>query len=205
MTLVSPSANIPNKCLTDVGSRILFAGATVDVITVKSDSSGDLGWGYVFGGALHFSRLSSRTIWHEHIQTKEFLAIAHCCQEHGHLLRRSVVRFGVDNSSAAFVALRGRSSCPRLQHLSRVVGLHQIVHAFDVFATHVSRSFNELADCLTRFACVQELLPLLPDGVGLAPASQWRRCRSASPASDEPVYYIPLRLLGAPTSPTPRT
>ena len=147
--------------------------------------------------AWKFSRLSSGTIWREHIQTKEFLAIAHCCQEYGHLCGRRVLRFGVDNSSVAFVALRGGSGCARLQHLSRVVGFHQVLHAFDVLATHVSREFNELADCLTRFTCVQELLAFLPAGVSTSPPQSWCRCRTASPASDEPVYCIPLRLLAA--------
>ena len=53
-----------------VGSRILFSGEVLDVVTIKSDSSGDMGWGYVFGGALHFSRLSSAVVEHEHIQTE---------------------------------------------------------------------------------------------------------------------------------------
>ena len=39
---------------------------------------------------------------------------------------------------------------------------------------------------------MQELLTDLLDGIGVAPAERMGQCVRSSPASNEPVFYVPL-------------
>ena len=63
------------------GSRVLLINHNKQVITVKSDASGDQsgGWGYVHDGALHWSRRAGSVEDH-HTQFKEMAALVHCCE-----------------------------------------------------------------------------------------------------------------------------
>ena len=176
------------------GSRIILSTDHVSLVTVKSDSAGDMGWGYVFADRLHFCTMLDSTVTSYHIQWKEMLALVHCAAEYGPLLSHRIVRFGVDNSSVVYAVLRGRSRCLRLQHLLRLLAHSQRRHTFDVLAVHVTRTFNITADALTRFARVQEVHDTLPAGITTAPLAAWHQCQHRSPVTDEPVFCIPLRL-----------
>ena len=172
------------------GSRIFLEDEPLPVVTLKSDASGELGWGYLHEGVLHWSQLDASTVDEKHIQYKELIAVVHAAEEHGESFRNRIVRFGLDNQPDCFAVNRLSSGCPLMMNLLRRLARAMCEHNFDVVAVHVSRQFNELADMATRFQALAEFDALLPHDVTAGPVV--RRCRCASPASSSPVYACRL-------------
>ena len=165
-----------------------------EVINVKSDASGTMGFGYVYRDILHYSRYTDDTAADHHIGYKETLALVHIAEEYGHMFTGRILRCGVDNSGVVFSILRGSTKCKRTQQLLRRLADAQIAHQFTLLCCHVSRSFNLIADKLTRHARMQDLNDVLPPGVAVDDSSTWGRCRARSAANNEPVYYVKLKL-----------
>ena len=192
------------------GSRIFVKGADLPILKMKSDASGGggpeaatLGWGYQLGRAIHWQRWdpSTAVVEEQHIQWKELLAISHVCTEYGHLFANSILRCSVDNSGVQYIVNKLSSSCPTLMHLLRIIADAQCRHNFDIVASHVSREFNELTDCLSRWQVPGDIIPYLPPGVSLPPwlkslepRGERHRCRTLSQASSGPVYRALLQL-----------
>ena len=67
-----------------VGSRICMMGELPFVLTAtcKSDASGSMGFGYLFGDVVHFSRFSDETASSLHIGCKELLPLVHMAEEY---------------------------------------------------------------------------------------------------------------------------
>ena len=187
-----------------VGSSICMTDDLPTVLPMKSDASGALGFGYVFGDVVHFSRFEDHTAADDHIGYKETLALVHVAEEYGHLLTGKILRCGVDNSGVAFTILRGATSCLRTQSLLRRLADAQVKHNFDIVTAHVSRDYNTESDMLSRFSRMQEVNDVLPSGVVVADESAWGRCLTSSPASDAAVYFAPLKRLDNNTSRSPR-
>ena len=199
------------------GSVMFLSGKPLPTIRMKSDASGGggpdaahLGWGYQLGRAIHWSRWNPATVQDHHIQYKELVALAHACEEYGHLFANAVLRVGVDNSGVTYIANKLSSSCPTLMSLLRRIANAQCEHNFDLVCSHVSREFNQIADMLSRWQASEDLLQFLPSGVELppglqlAPSSPLARCRTASPDSSSPVYRALLQLQSrGEFSPTP--
>ena len=185
-----------------VGSRICMMDELPVVLTAKSDASGSMGFGYLFGDVVHFSRFSDSTASSLHIGCKELLPLVHMAEEYGHLLRGKLVRCGVDNVGVVYSTLKGSSRCFKTQALLRRLASAQIRHQFDIISCHVSRTYNTASDMLTRFADMQEVDAALPDGVSVSNHSGWGRCTNNSPSANEPVFFATLLRQGATTSPT---
>ena len=174
------------------GSRIFLTDSPLPVVTLKSDAAGEIGWGYIVDGVLHWSRWHADTVTNAHIQYKELVALVHCMAEYGERFANQIVRFGVDNSSVCYAANKLSSRCPTLMSLLRQLANAQCDHNCDAVAVHVSRQYNELADLATRFSTLQEFEAFLPASVATPVAAQTRECRTRSPADSEPVYCIRL-------------
>ena len=185
------------------GSRIFMTDSPLPVVTLKSDAAGEIGWGYVVDGVLHWSRWLPETVTKHHIQYKELVALVHCMQEYGELLANRIVRFGVDNSGVCYAANKLSSRCPTLMTLLRQLANAQCDHNADAIAVHVSRRFNELADLATRFQVLEEFAQYLPDDIACPVAGQTQTCRVASPADNAPVYKIRHHARGATASTPP--
>ena len=84
---------------TPPASRIFRDDVEVPVVTMKSDASGDKGWGYLFDDVLHWSRFSPHIVENRHIQCKELIALVHTAEQHGERFHGKVARFGFDNAS----------------------------------------------------------------------------------------------------------
>ena len=187
------------------GSRIFLTDSPLPVVTLKSDAAGEIGWGYVVDGVLHWSRWHPDTVTNAHIQYKELVALVHCMEEYGEHFANQIVRFGVDNSSVCYAANKLSSRCPTLMSLLRRLANAQCYHNCDAVAVHVSRQYNELADLATRFSSLQEFEAFLPASVATPSAAQTRTCRTRSPADSEPVYCIRLLPRAAAASHPPRS
>ena len=177
------------------GSRVFSSTAPLPVVTFKADASGVHGWGYVLDGVLHWSKWHDSSIGTTHMQYKECVAILHCMREYGTSFSGSIVRFGCDNAGTCFAVNKLTSRCPTLMHLLRELADTQCAHDADVIACHVSRQFNTLADLCSRFTQLAEFASFLPPDVAPLGDGQVRLCRAASPADNEPVYRLDLRLL----------
>ena len=187
------------------GSRIFLCDSPLPVVTLKSDAAGEIGWGYIVDGTLHWSRWSHETVTQKHIQYKELVALVHCMLEYGERFSNRIVRFGVDNSSVCYAANKLSSRCPTLMSLLRQLANAQCQHNCDAVAVHVSRQFNELADLATRFDSLQEFKKFLPATVECPSEGQTQLCRTASPADSAPVWRIKLRSRGQLASQSGRT
>ena len=192
------------------GSRMFIKDRHLPILKMKSDASGGtgpdaatLGWGYQLGRAIHWQRWDPSTtiVTEQHIQWKELLAISHVCTEYGHLFANSILRCSVDNSGVQYIVNKLSSSCPTLMHLLRIIADAQCRHNFDIVASHVSREFNELTDCLSRWQVPSDMIPFLPPGVTLPPWLQSlepkdarHHCRTKSQASSGHVYRALLQL-----------
>ena len=176
------------------GSTICYKHDMPEVINVKSDASGTMGFGYVYRDILHYSRYTDDTAADYHIGYKETLALVHIAEEYGHMFTGKILRCGVDNSGVVFSILRGSTKCKRTQQLLRRLADAQIAHQFTLLCCHVSRSFNLIADKLTRHARMQDLNEVLPPGVTVDDSSTWGLCRTRSAANNEPVYFVKLKL-----------
>ena len=174
------------------GSRVFLTDSPLPVVTLKSDAAGEIGWGYIVDGVLHWSRWHPDTVTTAHIQYKELVALVHCMEEYGERFANQIVRFGVDNSSVCYASNKLSSRCPALMTLLRRLASAQCEHNCDAVAVHVSRQFNELADLATRFSSLQEFDAFLPSTVATPDADRTRTCRTSSPADNEPVYCIRL-------------
>ena len=192
------------------GSRMFIKDQHLPILKMKSDASGGtgpdaatLGWGYQLGRAIHWQRWDPATavVTEQHIQWKELLAISHVCTEYGHLFANSILRCSVDNSGVQYIVNKLSSSCPTLMHLLRIIADAQCRHNFDIVASHVSREFNELTDCLSRWQVPADMIPFLPPGVTLPPWLQSlepkdarHHCQTRSQASSGHVFRALLQL-----------
>ena len=190
------------------GSRVFLTDSPLPVVTLKSDAAGEIGWGYIVDGVLHWSRWHPDTVTTAHIQYKELVALVHCMEEYGERFANQIVRFGVDNSSVCYASNKLSSRCPALMTLLRRLASAQCEHNCDAVAVHVSRQFNELADLATRFSSLQEFDAFLPSTVAAPDADHTRTCRTSSPADNEPVYCVrllPRATAGSAPPPSPST
>ena len=186
------------------GSRIFGADAILPVVPMKSDAAGEIGWGYVLGGRVYFSRWQPRTVTAKHIQYKELVAVVHASEAHGQHFRGSILRTGVDNAAVAFAINRQSSHCPTMMTLLRRLADAQRAHDFTVIASHVPRKYNDLADLATRFQVLAEWQSHLPEE--LAVNTVISPCTTPSPADGANVYSFkfdaPSRLESNPPLPT---
>ena len=197
-------ATLTNDTL--MGSRIFLSDELLPVVTLKSDASGDKGWGYVHDGVLYWGTFTADAVTDTHIQYKELTAIVHAAEQHAADFTNKVVRFGCDNAAVCYAVNRLSSSCPDMMQLLRRLADAQCAHNFDCVACHVPRRFNDLADMCTRFQALAEFDNHLPLDVAVDPTV--KRCRCSSPADSSPVFAVRLvsrAALASTTSPTKDT
>lgn len=158
------------------GSRLWINELDITVLSTKSDASGRLGWGLVFGDELHFSKWTPSEATDPNMALKELVPILYLAENYGERLAGKIVRVGIDNSSAVFDLLRSDSRDPQIRRLIKRIALAQAEWDFDLVAVHCTRELNKLADLLTRFAAWEELADGLPDGWKLPLRSQLPAC-----------------------------
>ena len=152
------------------GSRMWLKEADFTVLTAKSDSSGRLGWGMVWGDALYWSKWTADEAMDPDMVYKELVPVVFLAEAMGEQLAGRVVRVGIDNSGAVFDLLKGTSPTPRVRSLLKRLANAQARHNFDIVGVQCDREQQKLADMLTRFAELSGLEAALPHGWSLGGA-----------------------------------
>jgi len=144
-----------------VGSRFWLRRDDIAEIPLYTDASGDRG----FGGSVLGWRFAGA--WPEHlldrsIAWKELLPVALVCYLFGPLLRSSILRTCVDNTSVAFMINAMRSRDDDCMALLRLISRSSSRYAFDLLSDWVSRELNVLADYLSKLHDAQVPVTLMP-------------------------------------------
>ena len=176
------SHSLPPSCLHDAqwwlrrlhdpdwrGSRIWFDDAPAPVLVMKSDASGELGWGYHFDGSFDFGGWSSEQRQHS-ILFKELFPVIQAAQRHGASWAGKLVRVGLDNTGAVYCINSGSTSDVPSQALLRQLSDVMSIHQFDIVASWVPRESNVISDTLSRAAQLPHLLSTLPVSFRRVPA-----------------------------------
>ena len=143
------------------GSRIWFPEHAVPVFVMKSDASGELGWGYHFGSSYDFGDWSSRQLSYS-ILYKELFPVIEAASRHGQDWSGSLIRVGLDNTGAVYALNTGSTTDVPAQGLLRRLADLSDRHQFDIVASWVPREHNVTSDILSRLAGAPHLRALLP-------------------------------------------
>ena len=166
--------------LRQAGSRLWLQEADYTVVTGKSDASGRLGWGLVWGSDLFFSKWTAAEAMDPDMCYKELVPVLFLAETLGHQLAGKIVRVGIDNSGAVFDLLKGDSDTLATRLLLKRLADAQAKHNFDIIGVQCDRQQQTLADMLTRFQELHEVDACLPAGwalerpEGLPERCQWR-------------------------------
>ena len=112
------------------GSRIWFAESEMPLITMKSDASGHIAWGY------HIGDFEEMCAWTEDelpktIQFKELYLIVCAARRLGPTFSDHVVRAGVDNTGVVYMINKGSSKDPDCMRL--LIELYGFCEGFNQF------------------------------------------------------------------------
>ena len=119
------------------------------VATMKSDASGDDGYGYHIDD-FEFCQMWSDEQLERNIQWKELYPVVHECERFKSEWAGKIVRTGIDNTGVVFMINSGSSRDDHCMTLLRRLADMQRVHGFDVVASWVPRFFNQHSDALTH-------------------------------------------------------
>ena len=72
-------------------------------------------------------------------------------------------------------------------HLLRIIADAQCRHNFDIVASHVSREFNELTDCLSRWQVPGDITPVPSSRSVATPLAQVTRAYGRTPSVPDAV------------------
>ena len=179
------------------GSRMLLHGVALRPLRAKSDGSGSGRWCFWLVrddgfGALVWGGLPLAS--NVHVPYVELFAIFACIMIFGASWAGRVVVFGCDSACVCDAFNKGASPDPFLSLLLRYIAAMRSMYRFDAILKHCAREFNQLADCGTRHASMQDFRPFLHDE-GFSDevcAATPQRCRWRSPISSAPISAAPL-------------
>ena len=143
------------------------------LITMKSDASGHIAWGY------HIGDVEEMCAWTEDelpktIQFKELYPIVRAARRLGPTFSGHLVRAGVDNTGVVYMINKGSSKDPDCMQLLIELAELQARFRFDLVASWVPREFNVRSDLLSRLQGGQEA------AVEREKDRYWTPCRLAS-------------------------
>ena len=179
------------------GSRMLLHGVALRPLLVKSDGSGSGRWCFwtlrdCGLGFIHWGTLPPAS--NVHVPYVELFAIFVCHMMYGASWSGRVISFGCDSGCVCDAINKGTSPEPSLLLLLRYISAMKSLYRYDDVAQHCCRELNELADCGTRHACMQDFRPFLGhEGFDESVcAATPQLCRWHSPLSSAATYAAPL-------------
>ena len=131
------------------GSRIWFHDKDIPIISMKSDASGHIAWGF------HLGKIQRMCPWSPQelplsIQYKELKPVIMAAREFGHTWENAIIRAGIDNAGVVYMINSGTSTDTHCMVLLRELAELQRKFKFDVVASWVPREFNIRSDLLSR-------------------------------------------------------
>lgn len=119
------------------------------LVSMKSDASGDDGYGYHFGDFEFCSPWTALQL-QNNIQWKELFPVVVACRRFGSEWSGHIVRTGIDNTGVVYMINSGSSRDPSCMVLLRELADIQRLHEFDLVASWVPRFYNDHSDTLTH-------------------------------------------------------
>jgi len=139
------------------GSRVLLPDRAKPVL-IKSDASGEFGWGYhelaadpakARWGQAKWTAEQLRD-WEHDMATKELYPLVEALKTHGAAWRGRGLKIGFDNTGAVYAINAGRAKTEKARNVMREYGNLINKYELDVVAQWVPRELNKAADALSR-------------------------------------------------------
>jgi hypothetical protein len=119
------------------------------VVSMKSDASGDDGYGYHVGD-FEYCRMWTPAELGHNIQWKELYPVLQACHKFKSEWTGKIVRAGVDNMGVVFMINSGSSRDTDCMVLLRELSELQRIYGFDLVASWVPHFFYLRSDALTH-------------------------------------------------------